>query len=58
LDLHQNDGGMLVTHPQVLGDSTAGIVVEIGPEVTLLAVGDEVHSTPSDVSLMKAHGIN
>ena len=29
LDLHQNDGGLLVKHPQVLGDSTAGTVVEI-----------------------------
>jgi Zn-dependent alcohol dehydrogenase len=25
LDLHQNDGGLLVKHPQVLGDGTAGI---------------------------------
>lgn len=24
LDLHQADGGLLVTHPQVLGDGTAG----------------------------------
>lgn len=42
LDLHQNDGGLLVKHPQVLGDSTAGTVVEVGPEVKRLKVGDKV----------------
>jgi NADPH:quinone reductase-like Zn-dependent oxidoreductase len=42
LDLHQNDSGLLVTHPQVLGDSTAGIVVEIGSGVKRLKVGDKV----------------
>ena len=33
LDLHQNDGGLLVSHPQVLGDGSAGTVVEVGPDV-------------------------
>lgn len=42
LDLHQNDGGLLVKHPQVLGDSIAGTVVEAGAEVKSLAVGDKV----------------
>ncbi|RMZ72541.1 zinc-binding dehydrogenase [Pyrenophora seminiperda CCB06] len=42
LDLHQNDGGLLVKHPQVLGDSLAGTVVEIGPDVARLSVGDQV----------------
>jgi NADPH:quinone reductase-like Zn-dependent oxidoreductase len=42
LDLHQNDGGLLVKHPQVLGDGTTGTVVEVGPEVKRLKVGDEV----------------
>jgi NADPH:quinone reductase-like Zn-dependent oxidoreductase len=42
LDLHQNDGGLLVTFPQVLGDSVAGTVVEVGPEVKRLRVGDRV----------------
>ncbi|KAG4431595.1 hypothetical protein IFR05_012921 [Cadophora sp. M221] len=42
LDLHQNDGGVLVTHPQVLGDGTAGTVVEVGDGVTRLKVGDQV----------------
>ncbi|KAF3003425.1 hypothetical protein E8E13_001272 [Curvularia kusanoi] len=42
LDLHQNDGGLLVTHPQVLGDGSAGTVVEVGPGVKRLKVGDKV----------------
>jgi NADPH:quinone reductase-like Zn-dependent oxidoreductase len=42
LDLHQNDGGLLVKHPQVLGDSAAGTVVEVGPDVNRLTVGDRV----------------
>lgn len=43
LDLHQNDGGLGInTYPQVLGDSTAGTVVEIGPDVKALQVGDKV----------------
>jgi NADPH:quinone reductase-like Zn-dependent oxidoreductase len=42
LDLHQADGGLLVTHPQVLGDSLAGTVVGTGSEVTRFKVGDRV----------------
>lgn len=42
LDLHQNDGGLLVNHPQVLGDGTAGTVSKVGPGVTRLKVGDKV----------------
>jgi NADPH:quinone reductase-like Zn-dependent oxidoreductase len=42
LDLHQNDGALLVKHPQTLGDSSAGTVVEVGPGVKRLKVGDEV----------------
>ena len=41
VDLHQNDGGLFVNHPQVLGDGTAGTVVEVGPNTTL-KVGDKV----------------
>lgn len=42
LDLHQNDGALLVKHPQVLGDGTAGTVVEVGPDAKRLKVGDKV----------------
>ncbi|KAJ4355349.1 hypothetical protein N0V95_003024 [Ascochyta clinopodiicola] len=42
LDLHQNDGGLLVTHPQVLGDGTAGTVVEAGADVKRLRIGEKV----------------
>lgn len=42
LDLHQNDGGLLVTHPQILGDGIAGTVVEVGADVSNLSVGDKV----------------
>lgn len=42
LDLHQADGGLLVTHPQVLGDGIVGTVVEIGKEVGRFVVGDVV----------------
>lgn len=42
LDLHQNDGGLLVNRPQILGDGTAGTVVKVGPGVKNLLVGDKV----------------
>jgi NADPH:quinone reductase-like Zn-dependent oxidoreductase len=42
LDLHQNDGGLLVNHPQVLGDGVAGTVIGVGPDARRLHVGDKV----------------
>ena len=42
LDLHQADGGLLVHHPQVLGDGIAGTVVEVGSGVKNLKLGDKV----------------
>ena len=42
LDLHQADGGLLVKHPQIVGDGTAGTVLEVGPDVKALKVGDKV----------------
>jgi Zn-dependent alcohol dehydrogenase len=42
LDLHQNDGGLLVQRPQVLGDCVAGPVLKTGPGVKNLQVGDKV----------------
>lgn len=55
LDLHQNDGGLLVKHPQVLGDSTAGTVVEIGPETKRLKVGEKVFGFTWRNATEKAH---
>jgi NADPH:quinone reductase-like Zn-dependent oxidoreductase len=42
LDLHQADGGLLVSPPQVLGTSFAGVVVEVGADVADVSVDDEV----------------
>lgn len=55
LDLHQNDGGLLVQHPQVLGDGTAGTVVEVGPDVQRLNVGDKVFGFTWRSQVEKAH---
>lgn len=50
LDLHQNDGGLLVKHPQVLGDGTAGTVVKVGPGVKKLKLGDKVSESLAEVN--------
>ncbi|OCK73912.1 GroES-like protein [Lepidopterella palustris CBS 459.81] len=55
LDLHQNDGGLLVKHPQVLGDGIAGLVVEAGPAVKRLQVGDKVFGFAWREQKEKAH---
>jgi NADPH:quinone reductase-like Zn-dependent oxidoreductase len=55
LDLHQNDGGLVVKHPQVLGDGTAGTVVEVGPDVKRLQVGDQVFGFTWRSHQEKAH---
>jgi hypothetical protein len=55
LDLHQNDGGLLVKHPQVLGDSAAGTVVEVGPDAKRLKVGDQVFGFTWRAPTEKAH---
>lgn len=49
LDLHQNDGGLLVEHPQVLGDGVAGTVKSIGAGVQNLAVGDKVSGNQTEI---------
>jgi len=53
LDLHQNDGGLLVKHPQILGSSVAGTVEEVGPIVQNLAVGDKVSGFCHEGELIK-----
>ncbi|KAF2677180.1 GroES-like protein [Lentithecium fluviatile CBS 122367] len=55
LDLHQNDSGLLVKHPQVLGDGTAGTVVEVGPDAKRLRVGDKVFGFTWRSQQEKAH---
>jgi NADPH:quinone reductase-like Zn-dependent oxidoreductase len=55
LDLHQNDGGLLVKHPQVLGDGCAGTVIEVGPEAKRLQVGDKVFGFTWQDQAAKAH---
>ncbi|KAK3202855.1 hypothetical protein GRF29_154g991660 [Pseudopithomyces chartarum] len=55
LDLHQNDGGLLVQHPQRLGDGTAGTVVEVGPDAKRLKIGDKVFGFTWRNSQEKAH---
>ncbi|KAF7506987.1 hypothetical protein GJ744_011011 [Endocarpon pusillum] len=57
LDLHQADGGLLVEHPQVLGDGLAGTVVEVGEGVKKLAVGDEVFGFVWRSQKEKAHQV-
>ncbi|KAF2155984.1 NAD(P)-binding protein [Myriangium duriaei CBS 260.36] len=42
LELHQAEGGLLVTHPQILGDAVVGTVVRLGPDVKDLREGDRV----------------
>ncbi|OBT46472.1 hypothetical protein VE00_03367 [Pseudogymnoascus sp. WSF 3629] len=55
LDLHQNDGGLLVEHPQVLGDGIAGTVKSVGAGVQNLVVGDKVFGFCFEESQRKAH---
>ena len=55
LDLHQADGGLLVTHPQILGDGVAGRVLAVGSSVTRLAPGDLVFGFTWRNQAEKAH---
>ncbi len=57
LDLHQADGGLLVKHPQVLGDGLAGTVVEVGPHVKALKVDDKVFGFTWRSQQEKAHQV-
>lgn len=58
LDMHQNDGGLLVKHPQVLGDGCAGTIVEIGEGVKkrgMYKVGEKVFGFTWREQKEKAH---
>lgn len=55
LDLHQNDSGLMVQHPQVLGDGIAGTVVELGPNIKKLKIGDQVFGFGWREQKEKAH---
>ncbi|TVY75771.1 Deshydrogenase mlcG, partial [Lachnellula suecica] len=55
LDLHQNDSGLMVKHPQVMGDGVAGTVVELGPDVKKLKLGDKVFGFGWREQKEKAH---
>jgi NADPH:quinone reductase-like Zn-dependent oxidoreductase len=55
LDLHQNDGSLLVNRPQVLGGNVAGTVVEVGSETERLRVGDRVFGFTWKTQTEKAH---
>ena len=56
LDLHQNDGHLLVTPPQILGDGLAGTVVQTGRGSTSnLEVGDQVFGFAFQGNTQKAH---
>ena len=56
LDLHQADGGLGTTYPNIVGDSIAGKIMKLGPNVENLKVGDKVRTlsnswSSSDLSL-------
>ena len=55
LDLHQNDGHLLVTPPQILGDGLGGTVTQVGPNTTRLKVGDRVFGFAHKGNVQKAH---
>ena len=55
LDLHQNDGHLLVTPPQILGDGVAGTVIQVGPGTTHLKENDRVFGFVYQNNAEKAH---
>jgi NADPH:quinone reductase-like Zn-dependent oxidoreductase len=57
LDLHQADGHLFVTPPQILGDGVAGTVISTGPDATRLKPGDKVFGFTWRSQKEKAHQI-
>ncbi|KAI8966274.1 GroES-like protein [Daldinia sp. FL1419] len=55
LDLHQADGGLLIETPFRTGHTSGGIVVEVGPNVKHLKVGDRVFGFAHQQPKWKAH---
>ncbi|KAI1085520.1 GroES-like protein [Whalleya microplaca] len=55
LDLHQADGGLLVQHPMRTGSTSAGVVVEVGPDVKYFKLGDAVFGFAHQEPKWKAH---
>ncbi|KAI1439526.1 GroES-like protein [Annulohypoxylon stygium] len=55
LDLHQADGGLLVEPPYRTGSTSAGVVVEVGPDVKHFNVGDRVFGYAHQQPKWKAH---
>ena len=55
LDLHQNDGHLLVTPPQILGDGVAGTVIQVGSGTTRLKENDKVFGFVYQNNMEKAH---
>ena len=53
-DLHQADGGLVVTHG-VLGSSWAGTVQELGSDVTTLSIGSRVFGYGFRTQQERAH---
>src|SRR4028119_832520 len=43
---HGRIGSFVVNEPMILGHEASGTVIEVGPEVTTLAVGDRVCMEP------------
>ncbi|KAI0138621.1 GroES-like protein [Hypoxylon sp. NC0597] len=55
LDLHEADGGLLIEPPYRGGSSSGGVVVEVGPDVKHLKVGDKVVGFAHQQPKWKAH---
>ena len=55
LDLHQNDGHLLVTPPQILGGGLGGTITQVGPNTTHLKIGDRVFGYAFQGNTQKAH---